>query len=1257
MSFATRAATLFALLLVSVLGATAQDTIVVKTLTFQDTTKRSGTWLFPPPQSYEKVIMEYTLKCDPATTQDNFPCGEWDYLTYTMITDSTGEYDSTRRTQVNFSVGGGTPDSLPWASEFVPQKRRFRETPVTGSTSGEWQDVGSGGQGNDGIITPDGGRARYLWTATELTNAGLSAGPISAVRMRALDSVDQIRLLTVRIAQTSSTEVPQFTDDLQMTTVVRRTVDLDDGQNDLLFSSPFQWDGTSNLIIEFSCLDAPSGVRLESGPSSPSGLQDDGSRRAYQFRSGDMMVLPQDVADQLSTEITVSFWSWGDPDVLPANHNAFEAFNAQDQRVMNVHLPWSNGNVYWDAGRVGGNVDRIEKAAPESAYEGRWNHWAFVKNATAGTMEVYLNGELFHSGNGKTHPMTGITRFHFGNGNAGSYPGVMDEIRIWKKALDQATIASWMHRGVTDLHPQFTDLIAYYTAENDDDPTTARDASSTGGHATLFGLPTRVHLYQDEYGVLTRSSSGRPFIALAAGTASVQTDRRDIDVDQEPRRLSVVRYREDVEARIYRPGASDHPTIPVDTVTVQPAGWQPIVDEAGLVADSLYVEPDQVLYRNNQVWFDPIVVYEIGRYITPYGIGLDLGPEGFMWIFDVTDYAPLLRNNVTMRAGNQQELIDVTFKFIKGTPPRDIKQIDQLWSNRNAEFVNILNGTELTPVDVTLSPEATMFRVKTWTSGHRFSNPTNCAEFCERIHSISLNGTTTHEWLLWTECGDNPVYPQGGTWLIDRAGWCPGAPVDLYDHELPAAAVPGTTVSLDYDVKKEAAEENWGIWDVTGQLIGYGDPNHELDAAIIEVIRPNDWEYFQRLNPICGEPLVIIQNTGATTLTSATITYGVVDGEASTYEWSGSLGFLEKDTVALPIPAWPQQEGAFQFEAVVSAPNNGTDEYANNDRQVRNAVMPPVFYSDLEINLRTNNFADEQYEWVLRKIDDGTIVDSGKDLDDNRAYVYAFDLEDGCYEFELVNLLGYGLDFWFLRDQLGTGSLLFKSGGVTTQVFEPDFGNRAWIQFTVAPKPTIATSEDTLRFVTPNVEPVERTVAITANSSAPLVIDSVNVFSIRDHFFITDVSTELPTTLNEGDTIYATVSFDRPDAGSSSGTMRIYSNDERMNVKPIRLLGTSGVSSVDELSDLHHTFELGVVPNPVTSDGQIMVNALKGALAHPITVTITDAVGRTVATVFSGTMSADALTVPVPSGLSAGSYRVVLMTEAGRISSGFVVTR
>src|SRR5690606_21028898 len=38
-----------------------------------------------------------------------------------------------------------------------------------------------------------------------------------------------------------------------------------------------------------------------------------------------------------------------------------------------------------------------------------------------------------------------------------------------------------------------------------------------------------------------------------------------------------------------------------------------------------------------KVWDDSTTQWEIGRFVTPYGLGLNLG-EGVTWVFDVTDY-------------------------------------------------------------------------------------------------------------------------------------------------------------------------------------------------------------------------------------------------------------------------------------------------------------------------------------------------------------------------------------------------------------------------------------------------------------------------------------------------------------------------------------------------------------------------------------------------------------------------------------------
>jgi len=50
------------------------------------------------------------------------------------------------------------------------------------------------------------------------------------------------------------------------------------------------------------------------------------------------------------------------------------------------------------------------------------------------------------------------------------------------------------------------------------------------------------------------------------------------------------------------------------------------------------------------------------------------------------------------------------------------------------------------------------------------------------------------------ECADNPLYPQGGTWIYDRAGWCPGAKVTTQNFELTPFVTGQEAFTVDYNI-------------------------------------------------------------------------------------------------------------------------------------------------------------------------------------------------------------------------------------------------------------------------------------------------------------------------------------------------------------------------------------------------------------------------------------------------------------------------
>jgi len=149
---------------------------------------------------------------------------------------------------------------------------------------------------------------------------------------------------------------------------------------------------------------------------------------------------------QFLKNLQFSFWSYGNEEVQPIHNSILHGVDENNNRQVNIHHPWGNSSIYFDCGNDGSGYDRIDKAATAEEIKGSWGHWAFTKNATTGNMNIYHNGELWHSGTGKTR-LIDIQEFIIATSGSAdrSYYGNMDEFRIWNSELDQQTIQNWMY--------------------------------------------------------------------------------------------------------------------------------------------------------------------------------------------------------------------------------------------------------------------------------------------------------------------------------------------------------------------------------------------------------------------------------------------------------------------------------------------------------------------------------------------------------------------------------------------------------------------------------------------------------------------------------------------------------------------------------------------------------------------------------------------------------------------------------------------
>ena len=464
--------------------------------------------------------------------------------------------------------------------------------------------------------------------------------------------------------------------------------------------------------------------------------------------------------------------------------------------------------------------------------------------------------------------------------------------------------------------------------------------------------------------------------------------------------------------------------------------------------DSSYNNGTNTIYNYTKNWYDPYVEWEIGRFITPYGIGLSLG-SGFTWVYDITDYAKLFSDTVELSAGNQQELIDLKFEFIRGTPAREVLSMGHIWGGlRSYSYRNMDNDDVLSEKEFQVVPGAAYQKVKTRLTGHGHQSDTgnypHCCEWKDNTHYLMVNQVNTLSWHIWQahDCALNPVFPQGGTWPGAREGWCPGDLVKEHDFDI-TEFVNGQPFTLDYDITDVPAN-NQGmgsgnyVTDMT--LYQYGPANFTTDAEIYEIISPSLTQYYERINPVCENAQIVIRNGGANILTSLDINYSTEGGDQETYQWTGSLKIMEKEVVQLPIPSgafWAS--GAERFIVELSSPNGQMDQNPGNNRMTSEFELPDLLLPAARLKVTTNNRAAENSYKILDV--NGDIVLSRSNLNSNTVYEDTLNLPNGCYTFEFLDTGNDGLSYWADPDA-GAGTIAFKHPliNINLKSFEPEFG-------------------------------------------------------------------------------------------------------------------------------------------------------------------------------------------------------------------------
>jgi len=133
-----------------------------------------------------------------------------------------------------------------------------------------------------------------------------------------------------------------------------------------------------------------------------------------------------------------TFECWVNVDTVQGS-SVVEAENSVGGRTLNVHLPWSDNNIYFDAGAESANTtyDRITYATSVDERTG-WHQWVFIKDIGNSAMKIYRDGTLVSNQTGYTKVPTQTTAMNIGSfvgGTSGHFSGQIPIFKLYDRAL------------------------------------------------------------------------------------------------------------------------------------------------------------------------------------------------------------------------------------------------------------------------------------------------------------------------------------------------------------------------------------------------------------------------------------------------------------------------------------------------------------------------------------------------------------------------------------------------------------------------------------------------------------------------------------------------------------------------------------------------------------------------------------------------------------------------------------------------------
>lgn len=1028
------------------------DIIKVQTLTFDSIITRRGTWTFPNnDDKFRKIIMNYTLKCDPKTAHDKFNCGEWDYLTYTLLHHNTGRDTTYPKVHHKYKLGNDTTSNfkiIPYGIKTPPEiTRTFSKTNINVLSAVDDSTMEYATPTEPIITGQKPIKVQFLIPNAELKSNNFNRIPFGKLKL--YFSKENTTLKNLKIKMKTTLQNPLKTWESDMITVYDNDyTSTTQGWNDIVLNQDFLNKSVYGLVVEISADGFEQADASLLGVTGQS-FESIGTMQYFKFDGTNDYVYCESPnilknASKFSMEAYVRIDKW---------RNWAKLLGVGDK--LHFETGDSQGDLYF---MVRNGMNSYGKSSVKIQMK-TWVHIAVTydgtKEANVDKLQMYINGEKVSLTYAGVLPQTtyggdGLFTVSSLDWESACVNAGIRDVRVWDTNLSAEDISNWYNRSINiENHPKYSNLILNYTFDNISE-FDVKDSGPKANNGKMFGLPDIETMTADELFELNNNSS-IPALQLVTGKYQREIQTQEYTITSTAPMLSLAEYE-----------IVNHKPVIKKISKAWAEGYYYTYDINGVAKDSVFRSGSETIQNETLKYMTAptkvIQDIEIGRFITPYGIGLDLGPDGFTWLYDVTDYADYLKGEVEMSAGNLQELIDISFDFYKGVPPREVVKMTELWGPYgDYKYKDLDDDKVLSEVSIPIDPATKQTKLKTRLTGHgHYSNTgeyPHCCEWKDNTHEVFINGNYGPNWKIWQEndCALNPVYPQGGTWPGSREGWCPGDVVKEYEFEI-TKYLTANSMSFDYQptpVPSSNIKMGEGNYIMAMQLIEYGENTHQIDAEIYDVYAPNNFPLYSRQNPLCAGPKVVIRNNGTENLATLKFNYGVSGGTQESFSWTGSIAPHIKDTINLPISSslfW-MGDSQKKFNVAISEPNGSADQYTVNDYHTTNFDLPDIIETGSSLILQTPK-KYSQYIHLTIKDMNGNIVLNRNNVSDNKNYTDKLNLPEGCYTMEIISDENIGISYGWVTDY--DGSLkLYKPDGTLAKAFKGDFGRSIVYSFSI----------------------------------------------------------------------------------------------------------------------------------------------------------------------------------------------------------------